>query len=768
MKRLTAILSVILVTTTLTLANPIPLPLPASMPLEDMRVEIRPRGDGLGAVFTGEFTFTYIPEGVTSMLFPVPSDANNIRVGINNAELAWDWSSEKYPTILSEVPKMPMIKWQGPFPEDGAVFRVGYDHSLIKRPKEYIFFYAVGTGKYFPTYEKTTTANFDILLPAGFKVRGVWLDDTPHEYEVVGSHLVVTVQSHFGPITNDLIVSLVPTTIYVAADGDDVKGDGSVKNPFRTIQKGVDTAADGYTVIVRPGTFTGTGNRDIDFKGKAITVRSIDPDSPEVVADTIIDCQGTEAEPHRGFYFHSGEGQDSTVSGLTITGGYASSASPRQVEWSGGAILCRQSDPAIRNCIIAGNRTLNGTGGGIRTDGGVIEDCKIEGNHALGLRQYGSGGGGVSCGSDTTISSCTISGNTAVTRGGGILCTSGATTIENCIVVGNSASEGGGIGCEWWAEAVIGNCTVSGNVASSSGGGLSALSSGATLANCILWGDDSGRGPEIDSYSLYGSFAITVSYSDIQGGQAAASIGAGGSLIWGLGNIDADPCFADPCSNDYHLQSAASRWDAGTKAWVMDVNTSSCIDAGDPDSDLTGELWPHGKRINMGAFGGTPQASMSLSNVGNKADLNNDDIVDFQDFSHFADNWQRKEAQVPLFADFDRNGIINFDDLAIFTDNWLGGSGKGFAKPALAEYYIPYHNPAVPNAPGYTLPLGLDDIANYAAMDSKFGLKKAAPVLEQNGFAIIEHDFGWSDPNRDDIVKPYEYLRTREVPIFVT
>ncbi|MBL7143990.1 MAG: DUF3160 domain-containing protein, partial [Phycisphaerae bacterium] len=43
-----------------------------------------------------------------------------------------------------------------------------------------------------------------------------------------------------------------------------------------------------------------------------------------------------------------------------------------------------------------------------------------------------------------------------------------------------------------------------------------------------------------------------------------------------------------------------------------------------------------------------------------------------------------------------------------------------------------------------------------------------APLLEQNGFAVIEHDFGWFDPNRDDIVKPYEYLRDRDVPLFIT
>lgn len=201
------------------LANPIPLPPPASMPLEDMYVEIQPCANGLRAVFTGDFTFEYIPEEVNSMLFPVPPDANNIRAWQDAVELAWSWSGELYPTILPEMPNIPMIEWQGPFPLEGAVFTVDYEHGLIERPTEFIFFYALGTGKYFPTYDKTTTAYFDILFPMCFEVGGVWLDESPHEYEIVDGHLMVTVESSFGPIINDLIVSLLPMTIDLDNDG---------------------------------------------------------------------------------------------------------------------------------------------------------------------------------------------------------------------------------------------------------------------------------------------------------------------------------------------------------------------------------------------------------------------------------------------------------------------------------------------------------------------------------------------------------------------
>jgi len=65
---------------------------------------------------------------------------------------------------------------------------------------------------------------------------------------------------------------------------------------YTTIQAAIDDCNDGDVVIVAPGTYTGEGNRDIDFKGKAIIVRS--KSGPE---DCVIDCQGSREDLHRGF-----------------------------------------------------------------------------------------------------------------------------------------------------------------------------------------------------------------------------------------------------------------------------------------------------------------------------------------------------------------------------------------------------------------------------------------------------------------------------------
>lgn len=80
---------------------------------------------------------------------------------------------------------------------------------------------------------------------------------------------------------------------------------------------------------------------------------------------------------------------------------------------------------------------------------------------------------------------------------------------------------------------------------------------------------------------------------------------------YGTGCIAKDPCFADAASGDFHLKSAAGRWNGAT--WVKDTMTSPCIDAGEASAAYANEPSPNGNRANMGAYGNTAEASKSTS-----------------------------------------------------------------------------------------------------------------------------------------------------------
>lgn len=406
-----------------------------------------------------------------------------------------------------------------------------------------------------------------------------------------------------------------------------------------TIQAGIDVASDGDTVLVADGTYTGVGNKDINFKGKAITVQS--ENGPE---NCIVDCEGCGGIGLcfwvQGFLFYNGEREDTVLSGFTIINGYGggggiycANSSPTitnciisdnmtpspdmMTEWYGGGIYCaNSSSPTITNCTISGN-TSQCSGGGIYCgyySSPTITNCIISGNiasHDAGgiWCSYGSsatitnctingntaqwGGGGIYCTSkfgSLTIANCTISGNTAYRNGGGIYCDNFGAIITNCTINGNIAhQDGGGIACVGYDSSLtIANCTISGNTAYQDGGGIGCPGPGGfpTITNCILWGDGATRGPEIALKSTYYPPSLAVSYCDVEGGEAAVHMESGCTLNWGDGNIDAAPLFVG--DGDYHLTASSPCVDAGT-----------AFEA--PDYDIDGDSRPQGNGYDMGS-----------------------------------------------------------------------------------------------------------------------------------------------------------------------
>lgn len=357
---------------------------------------------------------------------------------------------------------------------------------------------------------------------------------------------------------------------------------------FDNIQAAIDYSASGDIILVFPGTYTGDGNYNIDFLGKAIIVRSLFPADPCFVAQTIIDCNG-----HGGaFYFINEEDTNSVLDGFTITntnsgdGGISCyfSSSPTITNCTisnctDSGIFCYDgSSPTITNCTITGNSgeySRGGiySGGGIRceysspTSSPTITDCIISGNSGSGILcddsspvitnctitgNQGGGifllsGGGICCvfRSSPTITNCTITGNSASDYGGGIYCDLEANpAITKCTITGNSAYiHGGGIYCDGGTP-TIANCTISGNSAEESGGGIYYDGGPPVITGCVITGNSAryGNGGGIYCFYSYYSYIINIANCTISGNSAYyygggifynRSIFLTNSIIWG-------------------------------------------------------------------------------------------------------------------------------------------------------------------------------------------------------------------------------------------
>ena len=377
-----------------------------------------------------------------------------------------------------------------------------------------------------------------------------------------------------------------------------------------------------------------------------------------------------------GLYNHGGR---LWLESCTFTGNVACGLGWADTGFGGGLHSSASlAGSTIENCTFVGN--IGSTGGGAhfgsigmgppplgRDQKILLTGCTFIGNQA-------SFGGAVDqLAATLDIGHSVFSENSALYTAGAISASQSITNLDHCIFSGNSASRTGACifargNRIFWGDLelllefvlTLSNCTIVGNSAPT-GRALACKShdsedSDSTLIlNCIL---DNG-GNEI--YNPDGS-QISVAYTDLRGGLSSIYDPCE-STSWQQGNIDADPCFADPgywdpnntpddrnddfwVGGDYHLRSHAGRWDPNNQSWVKDDVTSPCIDAGDPMSPIGQEPFPNGGRINMGAYGGTGEASKSyfgepVCETIVASDINGDCKVDFADFAIMALHWLR-------------------------------------------------------------------------------------------------------------------------------
>lgn len=324
-----------------------------------------------------------------------------------------------------------------------------------------------------------------------------------------------------------------PRTWYVYPDG---AGDAP------TIQAAIDSAAASDSLLLANGTFRGVGNRGINYRGKAITVRG----RSGIRETCIINCEDAD----RGFYIGGG-GAGTRLEAVTVMRGRASYGSG--YSHLGGGLFCENSTdgPLITDCTFFLNHA-EGHGGGAH--GGfsgtpTFTNCAFKGNTtdaSGGAFICGWGAAGV-C--SPTFTNCVFIRNTSAAYGGAVhggKVDDGSAEFSNCTFVGNMAATGGAIS-SFFHDALVSQCTFSGNIAPA-GGGLYCDNSSPTIENSII-------AFSADGSAIYcsGSSAPQLTCCDIYGNVDGDWTGCIADQAHTNGNCSTNPYFCDPMADSYSL-----------------------------------------------------------------------------------------------------------------------------------------------------------------------------------------------------------------------
>ncbi len=379
----------------------------------------------------------------------------------------------------------------------------------------------------------------------------------------------------------------------------------------------------------------------------------------------------------------------------------------------GGGMYWANDRPQIADCNFIDNLAYQGGGLFASRGRATIQDSYFGGNFAgtvpdVDVDAVAGQGAGIYCASITAdIFNCRFSGNEAGASGGGIFLTGAnpvSPVIANCLLDGNKGGrDGGGISVNWFARPTIANCTLVNNGATGTffseieesgfGGGLyCSYDSNSVVKDSIFWGNYAARsGDQISVASDYnydpadpcallsGASKLTILFSDIMGGQNNIQIDDGCELNWGIGNIDADPCFvSDPCFfGDYYLSQTA----AGQTV------QSPCVDTG---SDLAFKICfgdfclnnfttrtdsaTDADRVDMGYHHPLPARQAGPCAI---CDLEYDGFIDFGDFANLSAYWLDVCVSEPWCSGFASDHYVEFDELVFFADCWLCSEDGG-------------------------------------------------------------------------------------------
>lgn len=343
---------------------------------------------------------------------------------------------------------------------------------------------------------------------------------------------------------------------------------------FATIQAAINASVASDTVLVSPGSY----RENIDFRGKAITVRSV-----AGAAATQIDGGGSGAV----VTCVSNESPLSVLDGFTLHDGNVGSG-------DGGGMRCIRANPTVRNCWFRRNAAADGGALYLEDTALVtVEACRFEENSASRF-----GGAIDAIRSNLRLVECSFVDNTASSDGGAIATLSGTANLERCSFVDNVAGDqggaislngtsgrvercgislnrarlGGGIALISASQVTIVGTVLSENDASSRGGGMDLVNASPTVLSTTIADNDAGSGggvggsnasPRFTNCIVWGNRPTTMSfsggsptatYSDVQGGFA------------GIGNISQDPRITNLAGGGYRLESSSPCINRGTAA----------------------------------------------------------------------------------------------------------------------------------------------------------------------------------------------------------
>lgn len=319
----------------------------------------------------------------------------------------------------------------------------------------------------------------------------------------------------------------IPEIVHVSNSGNDETADGSMTNPYASIQAALDFAGLGDTILVSPGTYL--ENVEIENQNRVIASHYILNGDSSYIDNTIIDGSGLGSVFSMNYV-----GPNTKLIGFTITNGYTTDG--------GAGLHCVESFPTIENCIFIDN--------------------------SAGITNNTIHGGGIGAWqSEITLKDISFISNYAAGKGGAIFAAHSVINGTNIFFYDNLANDRGGAISFNKSTGIFDHITIVEDSAQIEGGALFMQESEITMISSIIW-DNS---PQQIAFAEMGDPSIiNINYSILDGYVTDVVTHNNGTVNFGLFDVfDLDPLFCDPDIGNFRL-----------------AENSPCIGLGENDTNM--------------------------------------------------------------------------------------------------------------------------------------------------------------------------------------